>query len=417
MLPIPSLVSAPLALALGAAVLAPPAAAQDAPEVVLSGEIRVRSELDARADSGADHATLLRTRLGVGIALSPHARLFAQVQDARAFGEELGTLDASADQIDLHQGWLELSDSLGGREWSARIGRQEIVFGDERLVGALGWANTGRAFDGIRVRTGALNLFAASIRELDRVAAPGVDPRQNEGRDRDHAFGGIYLDARIGDAYLLHDRNAAGGMRTDVDRTTVGARVDRRPARGFGFEAEAAYQFGGQWTVDPAVEQDVSAWFATGRAGWVSPGALRAARVGIDWLSGDDDAADGDYTVFNTLYGTNHKFYGAMDFFTDIPAHTGGRGLVDALASVTVAPRPTLPVEATLHRFWLAEEAPGGRDLGWELDLTVPFAAVPGVRALAGYSVFRTGGAAPAAGLPDEGAWLHWGFVQLTAGF
>ena len=38
-----------------------------------------------------------------------------------------------------------------------------------------------------------------------------------------------------------------------------------------------------------------------------------AIGVGIDYLSGDDGQDADKYKVFNTLYATNHKYYGFMD--------------------------------------------------------------------------------------------------------
>lgn len=385
------------------------------------GEVRVRTEMDRRtADTAADHATLLRTRLGVRVPVSPRVLLFAQLQDARAFGEEENTLtDASADRLDLHQGWIQLADTVAGLAAELRVGRQEMAFGDERLVGAVGWSNTGRAFDAARLRVGALKLWAADLRERDRLLPVGTDPRRNTGAEGDHLFLGAYLDARPGDLYLLHDRNAAEGPAAGIDRTTAGGRVELRGTAGPWLEGEAAYQFGRRERVGPAErEQDVRAWMAVGRAGWRPAHApLRNAWAGVDWLSGDDDPADGTYGAFHTLYGTNHKFYGLMDLFLDPAAQTGGRGLVDAQAGATLALSDRHALEVAVHRFALARRAAEGRALGWEADLTLPFPLAPGMRGLAGYSLFRTGEAAPAAGLPESGRTLHWGYLQLQVAF
>lgn len=48
-----------------------------------------------------------------------------------------------------------------------------------------------------------------------------------------------------------------------------------------------------------------------------------------DHLSGDDDPSDGTVRVFDTLFATNHKFYGLADYFLNIPVQTVGRGLQD----------------------------------------------------------------------------------------
>ena len=50
---------------------------------------------------------------------------------------------------------------------SARVGRQELAYGDQRLVGHVSWPNTARTFDAVRgtVRTPGLQVdsFAASV--------------------------------------------------------------------------------------------------------------------------------------------------------------------------------------------------------------------------------------------------------------
>lgn len=80
---------APL-LALAAAALPATVGAQTAPTIQLTGEVRTRGEVDARsADSLADAVTLLRTRLGARVTVSPQARAFVQVQEFVVFATVL----------------------------------------------------------------------------------------------------------------------------------------------------------------------------------------------------------------------------------------------------------------------------------------------------------------------------------------
>src|SRR5687767_15798168 len=50
---------------------------------------------------------------------------------------------------------------------SLRVGRQELFFGEQRLVGHLNWTNTARTFDAARVtvagRTFRIDGFASSV--------------------------------------------------------------------------------------------------------------------------------------------------------------------------------------------------------------------------------------------------------------
>lgn len=390
----------------------------------LFGELRVRPEWDWRtAGEDGDAATLLRTRIGVAAGLDDFARIVVQMQDSRAFGEEANTLaDASADQLDLHQGYAELfHDDLAGVPALARLGRQEINLGNERLVGAVGWTNTGRSFDGARLIVGpgdggwTATAFGAVIREHDLVAPTGLNPRQNEGLDTDYTFFGGYGTVGVLDLYLLHERNAESASATGIDRTTFGGRLHGR-AGPIAYEAEGALQLGEGLRAGALVEEDISAWLAAGRLGW-SPaiaGPLRSVRLGVDWLSGDEDDGDDRLGAFNTLFATNHKFYGFMDLFLDPAGQTGNRGLIDGIAGATVRLAEGLDLDATLHRFWFAREpAALDRDIGWELDVTLPYRLGDGVDVQAGYSAFFASDGAAGAGLGPPGEVLHWAYLQL----
>ena len=51
----------------------------------------------------------------------------------------------------MHQAYLVLGNA---KQFpiSAKVGRQELSYGDERLVGAFDWNNIGRVFDAAKLR-------------------------------------------------------------------------------------------------------------------------------------------------------------------------------------------------------------------------------------------------------------------------
>ena len=407
----------PVVLAgLVAVALAPSSAAA---QVEYSGEVRVRSvwEHDLVIPD-SDVATLLRSRFMIRALASERAGAVLQLQDARVLGEETSTLaDGSADQIDLHQAYAWWSGRAGEQDYLVRAGRQEVIIDNERLIGAVGWSNTGRSFDGARLDVSADgsdwsgSLFAATVAERGRNA-PGFDP--TDPRSGDHALFAASISGPKIHGLVAHDPNATQGGATDVDRTTLSGRWgDDVGAATVGIEA--AYQFGSRMLVDP---QDISAWFFGARAGLTDlPEPLASLTAGVDVLSGDDDLTDDSYGAFNTLYATNHKWYGLMDLFLDPVGRTGDRGLIDALVTVALSGE-RLPLTATIHRFMFAEgRAVAGRSIGWELDVTAPFTVAEAARLLVGYGVFRAGGDAAAAGLGPDGEVRHWGFVQMSVGF
>ncbi|MHB1223132.1 MAG: alginate export family protein [Gemmatimonadaceae bacterium] len=418
--------------------VATPAAAAAATDsaIAFTGEVRTRGEYDRPGSGvGGDGATMLRTRFGARARLGAGVRMFAQLQDSRIFGQRGGTMSGSADQLDLRQGYLELGGKWRARDLALRAGRQEIAFGNERLVGAADWTSTGRSFDGARVDLSPAGsawratAFAATLAEHGRLspaATAGDAPRSDE------TLAGVALVRGNLEALVAHDRGVHYRVYDDVRRTTAYARYRHPAASGVALDLEGAYQVGRQDHLAdaasgvPRLAQDVGAWFAGARLTRAATDAFPAAlAVGIDWLSGDDDPDDGSYGAFNTLYATNHKWYGSMDLFLDPAARTGDRGLVDVMAGTAVKLSSRATLRADVHHFRTAADgavattggAPVDRTLGWEADLTLPLRLAPAAGVELGYAIFRPGAGGESLGLGRDGSSRQWGYLQLRVGF
>lgn len=223
----------------------------------------------------------------------------------------------------------------------------------------------------------------------------------------------------IAEATVLYD--AGGGYRgfTSADRATFDLRVRTPRVRGIGAELEGAWQTGRQRDGSDSSRvhaQRVGAWMAVLRVGaFATPSSRRSLLVGVDMLSGDSDAHDARYSTFSTMYGTNRAFYGGMGVFNDPAASTRDRGLVDMLASGSVALHPRVSVRGEVHRFALASG--NGRELGWEADLVMPVRLLPTATMDVGVSAFRAGRDALSVGLGAPGAVRDWVYLQLRVGF
>src|SRR4051812_2636922 len=92
-----------------------------------------------------------------------------------------------SDSIDLHQAYVTIGNH---KEFplSLKVGRQEFIYGEERLIGAFGWNNIGRVFDAAKARW-QNSVFAADF-FTSRVVIP-EDGRFNVSNDYD-TFSGIY---------------------------------------------------------------------------------------------------------------------------------------------------------------------------------------------------------------------------------
>lgn len=378
------------------------------PAAVVSGQVRFRGEWDGRtAAAGDDAAVLSRVRVGVSTAIQPWLNAFVQLQDARAWGTETDPTEGTADQFDLHQGYLDLAR---GRA-TLRLGRQEMGLGDERLVGSLLWANTARSFDGVLVRRelprGHVRVFWMNVMERDALSAVGVHPQLNEGSDADGWLLGGFItrDAGFGtvEALLLHDRKAA----TDESWTAHGRL--HSAAGPLLYDASAAYQFG----------PHRRAYLFSGTLGVpVGEGAGRGrVAVQLDYLSGDDDPADAERRAFSSLYPTAHAYHGFMDYFVAFPGNTAAAGLLDAILRLQVPSRGPWNIRGDVHYFALAEDRQGQRALGVEADLVAARRMAPGAALEAGASVFAPRdamGTVARAFAADARATTYWGYVMLT---
>src|SRR4051794_2484960 len=347
--------------------------------LALFGEVRTRSELEHPSGQTGDAFTYLRSRLGLRVDPAPGARIVLQVQDSRVFGTEGSSVAPAAaiDQLELHQGYLQV-----GRPWrevalTLRAGRQEIALGNERLGGAVNGSTLARSCDGARFMIApkgaaggsepwTATAFAAVVNEQGRRFG---SPATATSIPRDHSVGGAYVtvgapNRATMDATLLFDAGARYRAYDAADRGTVDLRF-RAPrlfaALPLRLELEGAYQVGHQLYVGPAsapvpgTAQSVSAWLAGARVG--APVGTTTVTIGADLLSGDDSPGDARYSAFGTLYATNHPFYGLMDVISDPATSTRDRGLTDVMASTLTPLSTSVSLRTELHRFALRSGA------------------------------------------------------------
>jgi len=52
-------------------------------------------------------------------------------------------MDGSADSFDLHQGFVTINNFFNFPV-TLKLGRYEVIYGPQRLMGAVGWHNVGR---------------------------------------------------------------------------------------------------------------------------------------------------------------------------------------------------------------------------------------------------------------------------------
>ena len=391
--------------------LVPSAAAKDDdfPRYTLLGQVRHRFEANDRDfnnDTDAITFNLLRSRFGVRFLPVEHTEAFLQVQDSRMFGEELNTLtDGDADQLDLHQGYVKIAN-LFDQPVDLQLGRFEAVYGAQRLIGAVGWHNVGRSFDGVLLRLHPKNV------KIDLFNWKVVEKLEPGGTGDLNVFGAYgdfqLIDKYTTQAFVIWQR---ANPSSELNRYTIGLYLNGTTAN-VRPEIEVAYQGGEREGID------VSALLVALNLGYTATGLALAPglSVGVDYLSGDDDPTDGTFKVFDTLYATNHKFYGFMDYFLNLPTHTLGLGLRDVHAKISFKPHSDLSLRLAYHHFSANEDytlVDGTTSTGFgnEVDLTLVFTYNQRVSFSGGAALFAPGPIFEETRGEDPGI---WGYVMTV---
>lgn len=348
--------------------------------IIWKGEIRIRGEFDGRDfrnKTPANVYTFMRTRIGAEVTPIEKVQLFFQVQDARVFGEEkdlsgFNTI-SNTKNIDLHQAYVKVDDFLTNG-LSLKLGRMELSYGNERIIGPVAWNNISRVFDGGLLRyqwaKDAVDLFVTNIGETTVPTAIATPTSVLALRDEGQLFSGLYyssksIDHLQLDGYALNQWNSARSNRVDDDlfRTTLGTYF-KGDINQIQYEGEFAYQTGS------SVKKDLSAYMLTGSVGYnFTDSPFASVALGFDYLSGNTDA-DTTYKAFDPAFHTGHKFYGFMDYFIAIPNNANLRGLQDAYIKIVLKPIDQVLISIWAHSFQLAHSLNGNNKLGQEIDLT-----------------------------------------------
>lgn len=251
---------------------------------------------------------LNRLRLDLKVLPTKWMKFEFQSQDARSVWRQQASKPPYVDTWDLRLAYIELGD-LEAYKAYFRIGRQELAFGDERLVGNSNWTNVARSFDGYHgaVKHGKyrLDVFAASV----VVLADGQVGAHTPGNYLEGAYGemaNVVPNSTI-QPYFLWRRSPGqklgnGHLGTE-DFGTTGVRWVGKLPMGFDYNAEAALQHGSLAT------DSVDAWASHFQIGYTLSvwAAIHPKYVAeFNFASGDNNSKDRSHGTFDTLYASGH---------------------------------------------------------------------------------------------------------------
>ena len=390
-----------------------------------SGEARYR--LEVRDDFNLNDATfeddainLFRNRLGMEIAAGPYAKVFTQIQDAEAgASREAHKSEKFINRFDLHQLYADFKSPWEELPVSLRVGRQKLVYGDQRLVGAFEWSNVARSFDAVKAVWTPSGKFQT---DLFFARPVWVIKSQADTAVQHDNFYGLYTSLlpwadQVFDAFLFirHDRNdqIAGersGQFGELKEYTVGNRFKGKK-HGFDYGIEWAWQFGSK------AHENIAAWAWHQDLGYTFKCPWQP-RLSFEYnhASGDSDAKDGETENFDNLFPTNHIHYGYIDF-------ASLRNTDNFKAGLDFKPKPYFSILYAHHWFFLDTEgsawfdasqavirssAPGASTtLGQEDDILLKIRLSAHLELAIGYSHFHAGAFARDTGTSDDAEFFY----------
>jgi len=313
----------------------------------LGGQFRARYEhtenlgavdFSSKGGQSSTDLGLLRTLVHVGYNPTPWLSLYTEARDSRGLWDEPNP-NPDQDTLDLHQAFVRIGNPQL-LPLIAKVGRQELIYGDERLVGQSDWTNVRRTFDAAKLRYEVKGFWVDAF-----VSRPVVvwNDHFNESDSQDW-FSGIYASTtklipwQESEVYFLARNTSTGSPQfygpppdpqgaTPRDIYTIGVHFKSLPGKmgGWDYNLEAAGQFG-QFKETTAgapasaagrnLVQQAYAAVASGGYTWTdAPGKPRA---GLEYLysSGDSNPTDDKHETFDNLFPTNHRQFGIMDIFS-----------------------------------------------------------------------------------------------------
>ena len=318
-----------------------------------SGELR--SRLEGVTGSGFkpnsdDVYMLTRVRLSMKIEPTAWLRFVIQGQDSHVFWKnQHPAAPPYQDTFDLRQLYFEIGDSEK-RTFGIRAGRQELSYGDERLVGNSNWTNDARSFDALRGtfrhRGVRLEGFAASVVRIRDLQLDKRVPGSN--------FYGLYggLDKLIPQSaiepFFFWRRSSAvtseGGVPGVLHFGTLGLRWEGKLPEGFDYSTEMAKQMGSLGT------DSVRAWAGHWGIGKTAPRVRFAPRffAEISYASGDRNPRDGHRGTFDQLYASGHDKLGMDD-------QVGWKNIEHLRGGVEFKPKSNWRASIRGSAWWLAD--------------------------------------------------------------
>ncbi len=302
------------------------------------------------------------------------------LQDVRVWGDETqysasGVFGNEA-SIDLAEAWFSIQLNA---QMELKTGRQQWSYDDERLLARRNWNQNGIFYDALTLGFESGNWNAHLGLSYNNAAETNFMEPYNPQAMKSVGF--LHVSRQFskkiqGSCIVIY----SGKTKNDSTcalyvKSSSGLNVQYTDQR-WKFTGSFYYQFGNN--VFQGVVKTANAYNLNLHG--IYQGHYGSVNAGCSVLSGDHSGdVDNQKThLFDLLYGARHKYYGFLDYFSNLRKSTKNGGLNDMYAGVGVPVCSSLEALGTCHVFYLNRMSPkldqveeGGHSsyLGTEMDI------------------------------------------------
>ena len=300
-----------------------------------------------------------------------------------------------------------------------KIGRQSLIYDDERLLGGLDWHVSGRYHDALKMgyenEKNKVHLILAFNQDKDRLAASSGTYYSSAGQPYKIMHTAWYQ-LNPNEVFNISFLAMNLGFQTGVVGTakmkymqTVGTNLSIKPGD---------FQLYGNFylqTGKTKKDKNIAAFMWTVNASFKLSNAVKLT-AGSDYLSGDNKKTP-KYEAFDVLYGTHHKYYGNMDYYYP---NDFSYGLWDNQIGVSVKTSSKFNFSVICHIFQSTtdiktDKKDNDRFLGQELDFQLAWNIMKDVTLSGGYSAMLISDAVKVVkNKPNAADLQDWMWVSLN---
>lgn len=318
--------------------------------ISIGGDIRyqyfyVQNENWGEEPQDKDGYLLTRILIHADFHAGKHIRTFVQLQSSMA-GSRPSPSPVDANPLEIHQAFADYHFSTSAKsKLTIRLGRQELLYGSQRLISVREGPNNRQSFDAVR------SIFTSGHYKLDIFYSHFVAAKKDildDGFNKNVQFWGAYLVKNKApifqniDLYYLGvwKRSASFDDGTGKEiRHSIGSRIWNSKGN-WRYDVEGLYQFG------DFSGKTISAWTASVSTSYKFNDAKLKPELNLktELISGDKIYDDDKLQTFNPLFPRGAYF--------GLAALIGPANLVDIHPGISFTLTKELTVDLDYDAFW-----------------------------------------------------------------